>query len=376
MFLLAIILYVLDRFDSPVLAGWISFAAMAPGMAVSPLAGALLDRVGAEKGIAIDMAVSAVLVLALAAAGMMGGASAPLLLALVALYSLTSPLGAAGIRTLLPRLVRADALDAANALDASSYALTDVVGPALAGVLFGLTGAHVTMLLIALLYVAASVSLVPLLRKAAARFGRAGPLWREAVAGLGYLIRNAALRGLALSYALYQMSWGILIVVVPVFVVRELGAGAAAQSAVGAIWAISGVAGGLGALGAGHLQTLDRERRIIALGTFATAFAIYPVSAHLGLLGLTLGLALVGFLAGPIDVCTLGLRQRRTEPAWLGRVLAVSMSLNTSGAPLGAALGGILVTRSMTAALAVAALASILAAIAASLLIPVRAERP
>ena len=31
MFVLVIVLYVLDRFDSPVLAGWVAFASMAPG---------------------------------------------------------------------------------------------------------------------------------------------------------------------------------------------------------------------------------------------------------------------------------------------------------------------------------------------------------
>jgi MFS family permease len=85
MFMLAIVLYVLDRFDSPVLAGWVAFASMAPGLAVSPLAGALLDRVGAAKAIVIDMAASAVLLLALAATDIAGVVTAPLLLGFGAL---------------------------------------------------------------------------------------------------------------------------------------------------------------------------------------------------------------------------------------------------------------------------------------------------
>src|SRR6185436_3521674 len=105
MFTLAIVLYALDRFQSPALAGWIAFAAMAPGLAISPLAGALLDRMGAPAAIALDMAASAALVGGLALAGGAGIATAPVVLALVAVFSLTSPLGAAGIRSLLPRLV-------------------------------------------------------------------------------------------------------------------------------------------------------------------------------------------------------------------------------------------------------------------------------
>lgn len=83
----------------------------------------------------------------------------------VALYSLTSPLSAAGVRTLIPRLLPEDALDRANALDTSSYALIDVLGPALAGSSFGFAGAHVTMLAIAMLYGVACPSLLPLARR-------------------------------------------------------------------------------------------------------------------------------------------------------------------------------------------------------------------
>ena len=46
MFALAIVLYALTRMGSPMLAGWLAFAAMAPGLAISPVAGALIDRVG------------------------------------------------------------------------------------------------------------------------------------------------------------------------------------------------------------------------------------------------------------------------------------------------------------------------------------------
>jgi len=44
------------RVQLALLAGWISFAATAPGLAVSPLAGAFLGRAGASRGIVIDLA--------------------------------------------------------------------------------------------------------------------------------------------------------------------------------------------------------------------------------------------------------------------------------------------------------------------------------
>jgi predicted MFS family arabinose efflux permease len=64
----------------------------------------------------------------------------------------------------------------------------------------------------------------------------------------------------------------------------------------------------------------------------------------------------------------LTLRQRRTDPAELGRVLSVSMSLNMSGGPLGSVLAGLLVTWSLSATFAMAALACVLAAGAVALI--------
>jgi len=130
---LAIVLYALARADSPALAGWLSFALMAPGLAISPIAGALIDRAGAVWAITADMAASAACLLALTLVDRLGAANPPVLLVLTTLFSLTSPLSAAGIRTLLPRLVPREALDRANALDTSIHGLTDIIGPALAG---------------------------------------------------------------------------------------------------------------------------------------------------------------------------------------------------------------------------------------------------
>lgn len=371
MFVLVIVLYVLDRFRSPALAGWAAFATTAPGLAISPLAGALLDRIGPVRGIAADMATSAVLLFALAAAGPINAVSVPLVMGVAALYSLTSPLSAAGIRSLMPRLVPESSFDRANALDIGSFALIEVLGPAAAGACFGIIGPDPTIAGIAALYLAASVSLGPLFGERRIRAsGPSEPLMRQARAGLAYVVRHATLRGLAISYASYQAAWGVLLVVVPVFVARELGTSTMVNIAVGALWALSGLAGGCGALIAGHWGVIGRERAIIGLGTLATALAIYPLSAHLGLTGLAAGLALAGLLAGPIDVALLTLRQRRTEPQWLGRVVAISMSLNLSGLPLGSMLGGLAVTHSPILGLALAAAAAAFAALGAWRLVP------
>jgi len=366
------VLYALERFRSPALTGWIAFASLAPGLAVSPLAGALLDRMGGAWAIAVDMVASAALLLVLAAVDISATTSKPLLFLVVTLYSLTTPLGNAGVRALIPRLAPEQMLDRANALDTAIYAVVDILGPAVAGVLFGFAGPPATLTVIALLFAAAGMKLRPLAHGTRMAASSKTSLASEALSGLRFVLANPTLRGLAVAYALYQATWGALIVIVPVVVQRHFPPGPINDSMVGALWAGAGAAGAVAALIAGNMRTDGRERALIAAGTVATAIAVYPLCALFGLTGLTIGLIGVGLCAGPIDVGVLSLRQRRTEAAWFGRALSISMGLNMSGLPVGSAIGGLLAGTSTDLALAVAALGSAAAAAAVYRLVPSR----
>ena len=371
MFMLAIVLYALQRYGSPTFTGWVAFAAVFPGLIASPFSGVLLDRLRAPLAIAVDLLVMACVLLALTVldhAGQMGPA---LLIALVTIGSLTGPLSASGIRVLIPRLVPDEGLEPANALDTGSFALIEVLGPALGGTLIGFGGPAVAMPVIAGLYALAAVSLIPVLRAAPhLAADRSISMLHAAVAGVTYIVRHPSLRGLAICYSVYQISWGVLVVVVPVAVTHALGSTANADMVVGALWSDCGCAGALGALATGKVPLIGRGRQMIVFSFGIIGVAIYPLSASFGLLGLAAGLVVIGLLEGPADVALLTLRQRRTEPQWLGRVLTVSMCLNMSGLPLGSVIGGWLVTYSVGFALIAAAMASLIAAVGAFLLIP------
>lgn len=360
MFALTIVLYALTRFASPALAGWLTFAAVAPGLAISPLAGALLDRIGPVRAIGVDMAASAGLVGAMIIADRFDGATA--LLALVSVFSLTGPLGLAGVRTLLPRLVPVQALDRVNALDTAIFAIADVAGPAVAGLVVGLAGAATGLAVIAATYAAAALCMLAM-RPVAYSAIPSGKLLRQAVEGVHAVVRQPTLRGLAISYGLYQVAWGILLIAVPVGLAAYFPA-EARDLAAGLLWAVVGVAGGAGALLAGQLQTAGRERTVMAAGMIATAVAAWPLATWFGLGGLAAGLLLAGLAAGPVDVGVLTLRQRRTDPAQLGRVMAVSFSLNVAGFPVGSAIAGALVTHSLAATFGAAGVAAGLGALA------------
>jgi hypothetical protein len=89
-----------------------------------------------------------------------------------------------------------------------------------------------------------------------------------------------------------------------------------------------------------------------------------------GLVPVLVAVILFGVLNGPLDVAMFTLRQRRTDPAWMGRAFAVSMSFNYLGFPIGSGLAGAIAGGSLDGAILVAIAASVVAALAAALMIP------
>ncbi len=83
---------------------------------------------------------------------------------------------------------------------------------------------------------------------------------------------------------------------------------------------------------------------------------------------------LFGFVNGCSDIALFTVRQRRTEPAWMGRAFAVSMAFNFMGFPVGAAIAGALVSVSMAATIWLGVVACVAAAVLAAVLVPSRAE--
>lgn len=371
MLLFAVVLYVLAKFDDPVLAGLSGFFLTLPGFLFSPVAGAILDRFGAVRAVVLDTLSSAVLIGLIVVASVGGGLSPVVLLSLLALYSLTSPLSAGGIRTLFPRFVPDAAYDKANALDLSTFSLVEVLGPLVAGVLIALIGPDPTLLVVTVMFGLATVSLM-LLRGSTAHPERTQRrhLLREAWEGISYLVHNDTLRGLAASYSCYQAAFGILVVVVPVSVADRIGGAGPTEQYAGALWGLVGLCGATGALVAGKLLRAGRERRLLVAATVFSAVAMYPVSAIASLTTLAVGLAVIGLLEGALSVSVLSLRQRRTDPGWLGRVMTVSISVNLIGFPVGSALAGVLIEQSIALAFAAAAGFALTAALAGAVFIP------
>jgi hypothetical protein len=97
-----------------------------------------------------------------------------------------------------------------------------------------------------------------------------------------------------------------------------------------------------------------------------------PIAPETGLALLIVMMFLFGLLNGSTDIALFTVRQRRTDPAWMGRAFAVSMAFNFMGFPIGAAIAGAVVSVSMAAAIWFGVVACVVAAVVAAVLVPVR----
>jgi MFS family permease len=369
---IVMILFALQRYNSPQLAGAVAFASIAPGMVVSPIAGALLDRHGRVRLIILDYIVAAASLLLVAGLSLAGELPAALLVAIAMATSITGPLSNSGLRSLFPLLVPESLWERVNAVDSNGWVLATVVGAPFGAVFAQILGFEAAMAIIAVAYLVAAVVIFgsPDPRTAVTSTGN---LFRDAWLGLVYTWQNRTLRGLAISLSTMNLAGGVIQIVLPLLVLKRLGMG---QEVVGYMFGLSGAFGVISAFACGRLKTEGHEKRLIlwpaACFIATTAILLWPA----GLLPIALCMAISGLVNGPLDIAMFTLRQRRTDAAWMGRAFTVSMNLNWSGFPIGAALAGLLVTVSIEAAIVFGVAANVAAVILGLILIPSGDETP
>jgi MFS family permease len=362
---LILVLLALQHYGSAELAGLVTFMAVAPGIVASPIAGALLDRHGRTRLVVLDYFIAAASLALIAGLAAGDALPVPLLLLIVTVSSLTQPLSNTGVRTLFPLIVPTQMWERANAIDSNGYVVASIIGPALAGALVAGLGAPAALAVTASIFAVAGVVAIGL-RDPATRTDT-GRLLGDAWRGLVYVTRHPTLRALALSVSTANLGWGIFFLTLPVLVLQEFGGG---PEFVGLLFAVLGISGSVAVLLMGRVSTLGRERQLLAGSMLGHAAAFALILLFPSPIVVAVSMVLLGIVSGPFDIVLFTLRQRRTDPAWLGRAFAVSMALNFAGFPIGSAIGGAVVPISIAAALALAIVFQVLGAVFSMVTIP------
>jgi len=370
----ALVLFTLDRFDSPAFAGLVTFASIFPGLLISPVAGALLDRHGRIRLVLLDYVVALAAMIVIGALALLGLLPGPVLLLVAVVSSLTSILSHVGLRSLFPILVPEPLWERVNAVDSNGYVVATIMGPPIAALLVALLGGATALLVIGLAFGVAAFVLVGV-PDPPAPTASSGRIFLDAWNGLVYTWRNRTLRGLGFAITTANLAHGMTTIVLPLIILERFGL---SEIVVGLVFAVSGISGVMSAFVFGRMDTRGREWHLLVwpmvalvptVGILLVAAGQAPLPLGLGLLFLEM--FLVGLLIGPMDIALFTVRQRRTDPAWMGRAFAVSMAFNYVGMPIGAALAGLLADGSIEAAIIVLGIGgSVLAAVAAAFLVP------
>ena len=370
----AIVLFTLDRYDSAAFAGLVTFASIFPGLLVSPIAGALLDRHGRLRLVFLDYVVALAAMAVIGVLALLNWLPGPLLLLIAVVSSLTSILSHVGLRSLFPILVPEPLWERVNAVDSNGYVAASIIGPPLAAAMVALLGGPAALMLIGVAFGIAAAALVGV-PDPISRIDSTGRVLADALGGLVYTWRNRTLRGLGFAITFGNLAHGMTTIVLPLIILQRFGM---SETVVGLVFAVSGVSGMASAFVFGRMDTRGKEWSMLVwpMVALVPTVALLLIAAGQPAIPVGLGLViaemlLVGILIGPMDIALFTVRQRRTDPAWTGRAFSVSMAFNYLGMPVGAAVAGILAEGSIELAIGVLGIGGAIASlIAAATLVP------
>jgi len=233
----ALLWLLIERGGTPADVGWLAAIYTAPVIIGGFATGVILDMFDPRKVLAADNALRGLAMVSVPIASALGVLTTAHLFVVAGVYGLLFMTSAAGIPSLITRLIRRGDLTTANAMESLSFSLSGLIGPGVAGLLIAIVGAPFVIAIDALTYFV-FVGCLLAMREG----GRGGdPVEPGAAAdeppasepatsrGLGPAIRfifsAPAIVAITLFYMSVNVAGGIVTVVIPLYVRDVLHAG-------------------------------------------------------------------------------------------------------------------------------------------------------
>jgi predicted MFS family arabinose efflux permease len=238
---------------------------------------------------------------------------------------------------MIPMLVTEDLVVPANAVEASSFNVALIAGPAVAGALAAISGPEASLVGEAVLTL---VALVLVLRIPGLDSGgqkTAESMRRLVAMGLRHVVREPVIRAVTVTGLVNMAAMGLLIVAFPLWAVSDLGAGA---NAAGYLWAAFAFGSLVGALTLSQIQARYAQDAVFFFGLafLSVGMLIWPLAGSL-----VVALLLVAVSAvpeGPALAADFAIRQQRTPPGLVAQVMTTLGSVKVAAFSVGAAAAG------------------------------------
>jgi MFS family permease len=348
--------------------GLLGLANAVPSLLLTPVAGAIADRRDQRLILLASNAGAAVIGVAFAGLALSGAESVALI---VVLYGCLSAVRAFDLPvrwTVVARIVPAEDQVSAIGLQAASFNVPQILGPAAGGALIAVLGAGGLLVVAAVLSVPVIVALLAMAPIPAVPSTTPSSVLGDVRDGLAFVLRHPIIRPAILVTIAVAFFARPSVQLMPAFTVVALQAGAAELSWLLSATGIGGVIGGLVVANLG--------------GTHRRGLAFFGAAIGAGLTVVALGVQvslvpalLVSFLAGLTAMLFSGISntvfQMLSPESLRGRVLAVYTMIFVGFIPLGTlALGSLGAVIGVDRTLVVGGLAVIAAAALVALRVP------
>jgi len=328
---------VTHRSHDPLWAGAVAAAAFIPIGVLSPLGGALADRLDRRRWLIVTTLAETVFAALLALLSATGHAPSWALLAVAFFGGVAAAVGFPTYQAMIPDLVPADDLLGAVSLSSAQFNLGRVIGPVLAGVVLVAGSAAWAFAVNAVSFGAVVGALVLVTLPAPTRHSdRRGGILHRIAEGARVAAAEPGCRSAIILIGIVALIGSPFIALVPAMAINGLGRGAGGYAlllgaqgvgAVGAALALAPLARALG----GRLVVGALVAFPLALVGYGLAPSLWSATAAI----LVVGACYIGVLTGLNTVV-----QRRAPTEFRGRVLGLYMMVLGVVYPIGAVAEG------------------------------------
>ena len=348
-FAVGMLYWILEKTGSATLMGTLAALAAIPGVLLGPIAGTIADRRSRKAIIVGTDLVNGLVVTAFAL--FMLYVPAPVKLQLTFLFAVsiflatTTTFFRPAISAALPELVPKERLTTANSLGQLSRQLTVLVGQGAGGVIYAVLGAPILFLIDGLSFLFSSFS--ELFIRIPQHIPEKSKSLKEELqqfkeglrVGLRYVWNTRGIRTMMFASSFLAFLTAPVLILLPVFVRKYLGAG---PEAYGFLLASYGLGTMLGYLFAGILGLQGKTRARVLIVLMFTEAASYAVLGMMRSVPPALAFAVVGgALDGFVIVNLTTILQLTTPSEIRGRVFGLLGTISSGLAPIGMGLAGV-----------------------------------
>ncbi|NQV55845.1 MAG: MFS transporter [Rhodospirillales bacterium] len=326
-----------DLTASPAWLGAMGFAFAAPFLILSPIAGAICDRLGYRRTAMIALSGATLVMLVTAILSWAGAITPPVLFILMGAISIFTAFEGPARQSLVPVLIDRAHLTEGMSLNWATFNVAFFTGPLIAGFLLSWGGAQLAFTTAIFTLVVMLVTLLRIHADGEPRWSeiRIAGLWPDLMSGVRYTTRHPVIPWVIGFHMVMAVALRPYVDLMPGIAVKVFAADAQGLASLLA-------ASGIGALAVSVAMILAaREQwlvRFLVWGQVASGFGLLTFIASDNFI---LGLVSLFFLGGftcAAGIAAATLIQQNIDGAYRGRVVSISLAINL-GTPAIGALG-------------------------------------